>query len=237
MSKRRKRRSLQDAVHLAERLAEQNDGVLPTTSWLRKHGHEWLLYWFRKYPQALSHIKRGSNQRSLVSAVCVAETLAKEHGGELPATQWLRDNGHFWLSNLLYKKPAAFAHLRQNKKYKSLDDAVAIAEQLAEDNGGVLPHVQWLLDHGYDALYRQMQRNPKRFVHIKHKKAARGKYKSVKWLETAEQLARENGGLLPTPTWLLDNGYKALYAYIKANPDLFAHVPRAKRKNKAQTNE
>lgn len=46
----------------------------------------------------------------------------------------------------------------------------------------------------------------------------------------AEKLAKENGGTLPTCTWMTRNGHFRTYAYMRRHRGFFAHIPRSKTK-------
>ncbi len=44
-------------------------------------------------------------------------------------------------------------------------------------------------------------------------------------VRTAEKLAKEHGGALPSATWLKDK-YPGLYGVVRNRPELFAHLPK-----------
>lgn len=44
----------------------------------------------------------------------------------------------------------------------------------------------------------------------------------------AEKLAKENGGKLPTCTWMCANGHLRTYEYMRGHRGFFAHIPRSK---------
>ena len=54
--------------------------------------------------------------------------------------------------------------------------------------------------------------------------------KAEDWVTIAEQLARKNGGVLPNPQALIDQGYWALYQQMRrdkqAGTGLFDHIPQ-----------
>jgi hypothetical protein len=45
-----------------------------------------------------------------------------------------------------------------------------------------------------------------------------------RWVSVAEGLARDNGGEMPYASWLIHNGYGALYRCMRRHPELFMHV-------------
>lgn len=50
-------------------------------------------------------------------------------------------------------------------------------------------------------------------------------------VQMAETLAREHGGYLPNPQWLINHDLWAMYQSIRRYPKLFAHI-RKKKNNK-----
>ncbi len=131
-----------------------------------------------------------------------------------------------------------------NKKKKTLQDWVKIAEILAESNGwtgnltegkidfprpllikrmksskikGILPGQQWLFKNGYGTLYQKIINHSFDFSHI-----PRQSYVSKEeWLEVAILLANENGGNLPPVGWLAKNGYSGLLWVKRQYPEIF----------------
>lgn len=107
---------------------------------------------------------------------------------------------------------------------RTVEAWVRIAEELADEDG--LPRERELADAGYKALVCAIRHHPAAFSHIPR---VAPKVKSVeKWIETAETLAREHGGL-PSKSWLNKNGFSGLSDALRRRPDAFAHVkkPRA----------
>jgi len=96
-----------------------------------------------------------------------AEQLAAENGGELPHAAKLRRMGVLYKA--IYNRPEDFAHIKMKKyTHRSLQEKVARAEKLAEENGGYLPASSDLriLDGG---LRQTMQKHRELFAHIKQK--------------------------------------------------------------------
>lgn len=125
------------------------------------------------------------------------------------------------------------------KRYRKAQDWVKIAEQIANENGGILPSPQHLIDDGYWALYQTMRRNKNLFEHINQERRDNKKKNGKNWIKEAEQIAENHGGVLPRPSWLCRHGHKTLYTYMLNNRKKFKHIkqdfnPRgAHRKKKA----
>jgi len=215
-------------VETAEKLAQENDGKLQTHAWLRKNGFKPLLQCMYKYPHLFEHIPRERKLRidDKLEWVKIAEEIAEEHSGVLPNDWWLCHNGYGGLHMCKYKHPELFKHIPQDTR-KSPNEIVAIAEDLAKNNGGKLQHIAWLVKNGYSNVVRCKQKKPDLFKHIIQDSRARPLTESVK---IAEDLASKNGGKLPTYTWLIENGHKRLAGCINHNPEAFKHIPREYRR-------
>ena len=51
-------------------------------------------------------------------------------------------------------------------KSRMPEEWVPVAESLAAEHGGVLPHIKWLENNDYNALHKAMRRRPEMFVHV-----------------------------------------------------------------------
>lgn len=71
-------------VALAEILVEQNDGKLPTVSWLMANGCSGLLSYMSNHPDFFKNIIRSTKRTSKEEHVRKAEEMAKANGGILP---------------------------------------------------------------------------------------------------------------------------------------------------------
>jgi len=155
-----------------------------------------------------------------------AEELAKERGGVLPNTGWLQENGYKTLARAIYKNPGLFSHIPQKNLKLSPEDRVPEAEKLAKEHNGVLPNSFWLRQNGYGPLHQAMRGHPTLFSHIPQKKMW---LSAEEWVPKARELAEQSKNKeLPTPKWLAENGYSGLLAAIRANRDLFSHIPQAR---------
>lgn len=123
---------------------------------------------------------------------------------------------------------------KRARTYRKASEWVKVAETLAENNGGLLPNVQWLITNDYWALYQQMRRDKKSggklYDHIQQEKKVRTKYKAEYWVKEAEKIAKKYQGVLPSPSWMYANGFGTLYSYIINNSELFSHIPQRRGK-------
>jgi len=107
---------------------------------------------------------------------------------------------------------------------------VKLAEGLAsQTTDGLLPSVTWLKGNGYTGLYQYMRAHPSEFSHLRQLRlGARSHDEKVRKrrVALANKLAYENGGMLPTVTWLTTHGYSGLLSYIWKHPDFFRNIQR-----------
>jgi len=107
---------------------------------------------------------------------------------------------------------------------------VKLAESLAsQTTNGLLPSVTWLKNNGYTGLYQYMRAHPSEFNHLRqHRLGARSHDEKVRKrrVALAKKLAYENGGMLPTVTWLTTHGYSGLLSYIWKHPEFFRNIQR-----------
>ena len=140
-------------------------GILPSPTWLRANGYGQLYNVIRQNPEAFAHIKqRCGPWRSEDEWVVIAEQLAKQHKG-LPGPGWLKKNGFASLYRLLRTRPHRFAHIKQSRKCRHVEQWVIEAEKLTKRHGK-LPRSGWLVDHGFSGLVVARSKNPGRFAHI-----------------------------------------------------------------------
>lgn len=165
------RKRLAEYIELAEKLAEDNGGTLPSPSWLRKEDHHGLLASLRSNRDNFKHIKQKYINKNLEEAIESAEKLSKEHGGQLPSFSWLKKNGYLWIYKSTYKYPEEFKHIE--KEYnggKGLEEHICEAEKLAKENNGILPCSSWLMNNGHGGLRQMKRKHPKEFSHIKQER-------------------------------------------------------------------
>jgi hypothetical protein len=206
-------KSIEEWVKFAEKLASENNGVLPSPGTLQKSSHSALCSMMRKSPKLFSHIpqefKGGKTPEEWVP---FAQELAEKNGGSLPSSSSLRKDGYGGLAAAIRLNPQLFS-----KQY------VTIAASLASEHGGVLPKSYWLRMNGYDNLYLAMRKDPDAFKGVAQNTTLRKVAKD--WVPFAEDLSKKHNGL-PTRRWLLKNKCSGLVAALGKHPSKFAHIPR-----------
>jgi len=209
-------------------------GILPSVNWLLNHGEQELVAAMSRHPEAFAHIKqnrKGAKGRTPREWVCVAKRLMKEHGGVLPNSKWLQENGYGGLNIAMRKHPHLFKHIKQNRKYKKArtpKEWIRAIERLAKKHGGVLPNCTWLMANGYSSLYAFIRKHPHLFKHIKQDRKYNKAQTLEEWIHVAERLAKEHGGVLPNCQWLRENGYGGLSHVMRKHPHLFQHIKQAR---------
>lgn len=107
------------------------------------------------------------------------------------------------------------------------EEYVAIAEKLAKEHAGMLPHGGWLERNGFKALALFMWRHPDGFAHIAQDK---GRKTAKEWVVFAEDLAKDSRGSLPYVGWLMAHKYFCLVQQLYLHPEAFAHIPQNKKR-------
>jgi len=164
-------RTPEEWVPVAESVFSENGEKLPYGKWLEKNGYSGLCAAMRKHPELFSHLKQENRKGKIPEdRVEEAERLASENGGKLPYGKWLLDNGYSELAAAMRRRPELFSHLKQeNRKGKSLEGWVQVAEELAEEHDG-LPCGNRLRKSGCSGLVRMIKKYPGAFVHIPRKR-------------------------------------------------------------------
>jgi hypothetical protein len=216
------RRSPEEWVPIAEKLAAENGGKLQPLSVLASTGHHGLIGAMRHHPELFAHIDQITMRKTDDQWVKIAEQLvANDPDKLLPNVKWLTSNGFSGLSQRMKANPEAFAHITQRQLVKTVDDHVADAEKLADEHNG-LPNTNWLTQNKHHALYACMNANPEAFAHIKRGSS----YKTPEeWVLVAEKLISTYGAL-PGTNELYKMGHSGLDRCIRAYPNLFAHIKR-----------
>lgn len=190
---KKKKKTLQDWVKIAETLAEINgwsgnltggkinfpvpillrrmhnskiNGIIPGQQWLTKNGYGTLYQKMISHSFAFSHIPRQSYVTK-EEWLEIAIDLANNNRGVLPNVGWLEENGY---SGLLWAKrqyPEMFKNLDYNNLQRKLSEWIEIAENLVKLNNGKIPDTTWLLNNGYRQLYNVMMKNKDCFSHMK----------------------------------------------------------------------
>jgi hypothetical protein len=149
----------------------------------------------------------------------------------LPKTRWLERNGYHGLLHAMRTQPHLFEHIKQEKEGLTPEQWVPVAEQLARNNGGVLPHYASLVRAGVSGLTGAMRRKPELFSHILQAKKSHTLREHVLLAET---LASSNVGQLQNQRWLLKNGHAGLARAVAKHPRMFAHIPQVRLKTNGQ---
>jgi hypothetical protein len=222
----------EEYVKFAEKLANENNRILPCLRLLETNGYYGLVHCIRNYPELFKHIKQdyrgGKDPKEWVD---IAEKLAEKNGGILPHYSWLYKNGYSGLCNCIKYNPELFKHMKWSKKTRTPEENVKLAEKLSRENGGILPSSEYLVKSKNSGLKSCMLKHPELFKHIKQEKIFKTPEEHVK---TAEQLIKKNNGILPHYAWLKKNDYGDLNHCIKAYPELFKHI---KQENHSKTPE
>jgi hypothetical protein len=169
------RKTLAETVLLAEKLTKDNGGLLPSATWLEANGHGCIRAAKIRNPETFTHIKQEKVNNSLTENVSIAEKLAKDNGGLLPPTSWLRTHGYRNVSHALHAYPKAFAHLKRQKLAKTLAEIVLLAEKLTKDNGGLLPSTDRLKAEKHHSVCNALYTYPKAFAHLARERKKTGK--------------------------------------------------------------
>jgi len=210
-------------VVIAEKLAEEHNGILPRPIWLEANGYKGLYACIRRCPSFFKHIKQDRKQRPIEEWVSIAEGIAKDHDGVIPRPRWLIENGYSGLARMMKENPDEFKHISQNKMIKIKPESlVPVVEKLAKDNGGILQKQCWLHSNGYSGVVAAIKRHPELFTHIQMERVI---YRNLdEWVVFAEKLAEENGGVIRAGEWLNKNGHYGLKRMMKKFPERFAHI-------------
>lgn len=221
-------------VIFAENLAKINNELLPCYHILQKNGHHGLIHSMKKYPELFKHISRANKKgRTPEDWVRIAEQEANKNNGILPHSYWLSSHNLAGLVRAMRLAPELFKHIPQtNKKGRTPEEWVCIAKHEAKKNNGILPHVRWLQKNGLGALTHCMSHYPQLFKHISQEEKI---HTLETWVMIAEDLAKENGGLLQNQEWLRKNGFDRLAHYIRKYPTTFKHIPQKSKRGRTPT--
>jgi len=168
------KKSIPENVKDAEKLANENNGVLPIDHWLKKNGYSGLMTCKYRNPSYLAHIKQLSRSEiAIYKNVKDAEKLANKNNGILPGDRKIRDKGKSGIIYCIKKYPDAFSHIKR-KLTKSIPEHVKDAEKLANENNDILMNDNQLLLNGYRSLVTCKSRHANDFAHIKQIKYRKG---------------------------------------------------------------
>jgi hypothetical protein len=218
-------RSILEWIDVAEKLAAENNGILPYKNTLSKIGFRGLVHSIERHPDSYKHIKQKlQKQTSAKEWVLFAENYVKQHG-QIPTTSQLHKLGLYGFAQAVRKQPNLFDHLPKQKPLRpKIVDYVKQAEAI-ERNCGIVD-----FDIADDALIRIWKINPKAFSHIKYKKKTSH---LEKCLEQAKQYVNVNG-LLPSNEALRNEGYSGMAECRRKFPKLFSQFPCEKSRTKTK---
>ena len=225
MDTTRKYVSLEERVTQAERIAQENGGLLPRYTRLM-HVDPSLAQATLRRPAAFAHIPREANvNRKISDHVQIAEQIAKANGGLLPSYTDLIVLDRR-LAGMLRDRPDAFDHIPRAKtvcQQKLLAERVAEAERLARENDGALG-CTGAFQRQHNALVLHMRRNPEAFAHIPRKQ--RQHIPLAEHIAHAERLAAaQPDGRLPARS-TLRRDLPSLSEAIRKHRVAFAHIPQ-----------
>jgi len=209
-------------VAVAEKLAKNNNGVLPSYCRIEESSSSALNGCIQRYPEKFTHLKQDKVLKTIEENVKQAEYLAKNNNGVLYNYTWLRKNGHNSINRCVQKYPENFKHIKQEKILKNVEHWVKKAEQLSKKHNNILPYPYWLRRNGHEAMMDMICNYPKKFSHIKQE--SRKGSSPDEWVIVAKRLAEENGGILPSLAWLKNNGYYGLKQSLPKHTELFRGI-------------
>jgi hypothetical protein len=100
-------------VIVAQKLARENNGVLPNSQWLKVNGYSKTYSAMKKYPEKFSHIKQKRMTRTPDEWIIIAEKLAEKNNGILMGPKLLIKNGYSGLVRMINMYPNKFSHVRR----------------------------------------------------------------------------------------------------------------------------
>lgn len=103
----------------AERLAKDNEGILPCSSDLKKMGYSALARDINKNPDRYSNLSQASFfDKAREKHLKTAKELINKHG-EIPTTYYLSQNGYKSFSNYISKHPELIEEIENDTKKKN----------------------------------------------------------------------------------------------------------------------
>jgi len=214
-------RSLEENVKLAEKIAEEHNGILPIRAWLYKNGYGGMVQKMEDCPEAFAHIKQNRFKKTCEDYRKEARIVADEHDGILPSFSWLSHNGLEKLAQYIRKNKDKFKDFKQKKKIRSLDEWVEYAEGL-EQKHGKLPCSAWLRKNNLGGLSISIRSHPARYAHIQQDR----KLMTLDhWVKVAEDLEKEHGEI-PCQRKLRQMKLSGLVSSMRLHPDEYAHIKK-----------
>jgi hypothetical protein len=220
----KKNTSLPDHVRTAEALVLEHGG-LPRQRWLEVN-HPRLLSAMFRHPEAFAHVRNPAWKKTKEQWVQLAETVAAENGGFLPARADLLQTHPrlvMYMDHNRNGQRESMAHIPRARYSKAKLARLAVyvkqAEQLAAENGGSLI-ITAKLQREHNALVCAIRANPDFFAHIPRTRRKTTSLEEHKAL--AQELARETGFLPSLST--IKRKYSALRGAIRNHPEEFSQL-------------
>lgn len=155
--------------------------------------------------------------------------LAKKLAGKdgiLPSVADLKRKGYAKFYLYLRNHRSYFSKFKQKsdlekRRKRVLKERIELAKKLTKDNNGFLPTTTKLKEKhpsflGYYVTHKDVFKDiPK----------ARAQKTRAQHVQNAENLAKNNHGIFPGSTIVIEKHGWALYRYILRNPELFIHIP------------
>lgn len=192
---------------------------------LKTNPSEYLI----KYTSGSCGIKTLNKLRTALSMlktpeewVPIAENLAKNNNDKIPNYRTLINTGFGGLAQAIRCHPELFDHLSQENFRKRPKHYIALAQQLASKNNGIVPFYKWLYKHGYIRLWECIIKYPDEFSSLNIQTRL---FLPNKYIKLAEKLV-ERFGSIPNAKWLKSNNYSAFYSFFVRHPEYFTHFKR-----------
>lgn len=199
-------RSTEDWVAFAEERARSNDGRLESNVWLKEHGLARLILVMQQNRDRFAHIEQEGYVRKPMRAVSeivsTAEQRARRNGGALECPQWLEKHELGYLVRAMAQQPEMFNHIPQER----YTGKTLVAIRGGGERGKSLARKLGLK---HEAGYKRAIAEPR---------------SKEEWVRVAEKIAREHGGRIPCPDWLIRHHWGGLQMFIKRNRQLVRHL-------------
>jgi hypothetical protein len=214
-------------VNIAEGIAADHGGTLPSPPDLHKLNHKNVVASMQRRPDLYTHISKSlPSKKTVEDWVCIAEKLVKKEGFT-PCHADLKKRKLLGLAACIYKYPKSFSHLNQKLlvERKTSAEWKQLAVEIASNNNGVLPSYIALEKMGYGSINSKMYTNPSIFKGIKRENSF---ISAADHMLSAQTLAANNGGSLPSKKWMLEHEFSKLASHISENAELYFMFERDK---------
>jgi hypothetical protein len=163
----RRGKTSKEWVRIAENLAKDNNGILPNVGWLIKNKNSSLERYMKRHPELFKHIKQERKNKTSKEYIKIVGKLVKSNNGILQNSAQLSKEGYRTLNYYIRNHPELFKHIKQEKKLHTPEENFETAKKLIEENNGILPRYQWLIQNGHKGLNSCIKSHPEIFKGIK----------------------------------------------------------------------